>query len=631
MAATTLDLRRPVGAAAQPSAPLTLGRTSSTSVTQPQTSTSATSYGGTGAISTSLAQPSRVAKPPASTSTAGAYGGGGAISTMSPGGWTAAPSAAQPQAAFTRPAYAPGSTITGASSNHSTLTTPNPFGTGAYDMTPPSTLQAPGNNMANPGYSEQGLEATQNRLLEDPYAAQMQSQYQQTQNPSQGEDYLNQNLGSLQGPGAGEQYWSQVAGQFQDPFAGEQYARQATENYSPTGAASAFYDQAQQQYQDFTGYQGPQNAQGQYQQNAAYGPNASQSFYDQAQGDYETRGTYDDPNRAAGQYEQTQQAFGDLPIAEFDPFYDRARQLGVQSYNQNAAGRGVYGSSEALSGVGNVITDIEAQRANRSFDAEMQRAQELRARQGLLGEQARMGDLSGVAAFGANLAGTETYGNLANQAASQTTAQQTMLGNQANMADSQALGAQQANLEGLNIYGDLASSADSAESRRYEGSTNAMNQADRTALDRLGVGADAAFRVDDSNRADYATEAGAAANAANIGDQRTNTGIRAGDVGSDNDLARLDEFGEQSHTAEQDRQDRLQSEMDQAASLSRDVASVLGEAQDALLNADQKTFEDSWNAKILPALQAAGMSVQEQAAMRQTLMQVLQIGINATE
>src|SRR5690606_9123209 len=303
---------------------------------------------------------------------------------------------------------------------------------------PPSTFQDPGNNMVNPGYTEQAFGALQNRLMEDPSAGLLQDQYGQTQSASAGENFMNQNLGTLQGPGQGEQYWNQVQGQFMDPFSGEQFAREQAQALSPSGAAGAFNAQAQGQYDQFTGfsgagnaqgqygqsaaslaggtageqgmgqiagqygqigqYQGGNNALGQYQQNAGSGPMAGQTFYDQVGGSYNDVGRYTDQNRAGGQYEQTQGAFGDLPIAEFDPFYDRARQLATQDYNRQSAARGVYGSSEALSGIGNVITDIEAQRANRSFDAEMARAQEQRARQQLLGEQARMGDLSSLGA-----------------------------------------------------------------------------------------------------------------------------------------------------------------------------------------------------------------------------------------
>ncbi len=573
---------------------------------------------------------------------------------------------------------------------------------GAPGGAPKAPLQSPGNNMTNPGYTEQGLEHVQNRLLEDPYGQQTQNQYQQTQTPSAGESYLNQNLGTLDGPGQGSQYWNQQQGQFNSPFAGEQFTREATQNMSPTGAAGSFFDQSMQQYDQFTGYQGPQNtqgqygqssqqlangtqgeqglgqiagqydqigqyngpnqAQGQYQQNAGSGPLAGQQFYDQVAGQAGTTGRYSDPNLAAGQYSQTQQAFDDLPIANFDPFYDRASQLATQNYNRDAAGRGVYGSSEALSGVGNIITDIEAQRANRSFDAEMQRAQEQRARQGLLGEQARMGDLSSLAGFGANLAGLETFGNLANAAGNQTLGQQTMLGNQArqadvsatdafnqnlqgaqtfgnlneaqgrleldrnqllgnmaNNADSQALGAQQANISGLNAFGDLAGQADSAETNRFNARTGAMRDADRTTLDRLGLGADVAFRADDSERADFTAGANAAAQSGDLELGRERLGADIANMGSDNDLNRLDSFMGAANTAEDDRQSRQNSAINAAAQYSGALQSAI---QDGTLNAlrgDQQGFEDYFAAEIAPELQAAGLSQQQQDQIRQDI------------
>ena len=437
----------------------------------------------------------------------------------------------------------------------------SPNTTLAGSPTPTSTaLQNPGNNMVNPGYGEQAFTQTQNRLLEDPYAQTTQNLVGQASKPSAGQNYLNANLGTLNGPGQGEQYWNQVSGQFQDPFAGEQYARQATQNMSPTGPAGAFYNQAMGQYGDFTGYSGPQNTQGQYGQSQGQIGNAAQgeNMLGQLSQQYGNIGQYNDPNLAAGQYAQTQGAFGDMPIANFDPFYDRASQLGVQKYNQQASGRGVYGSSEALSGVGNVITDIEAQRANRSFDAEMQRAQEQRMRQQLLGEQARMGDLSSLSAFGANLSGAETFGNLANMQASQTVNRNQVLGNMANQADTQALGAQNANIAGVNAFGNLAGQADTAETNRFTASTNAMNNADRTAIDRLRAGSDIANSADDSHRADYTTSTNAATQAGNLDNSRLQTASGIANSGSANDLARLNSYNNTAQGAEGQRQNRVQ-------------------------------------------------------------------------
>ncbi len=415
-------------------------------------------------------------QPPRSGSYQG--GGSGAPIARLPGGVSTSGGGSNPLGV--RPGQAP------SSQGYNTFGIQNPgaaaFDTAATWQGPPT--QDPGNNWTNPGYGEQAFNYSQNMLLNDPYADAFQSQYDQTQQASQGEQFINQNLGSLSGPGQGEQDGNQVQGQYMSPCAGEQFTRQATQNFSPSGASGSFNNNLQGQYNDFVNYQGAGNSQGQYaasagqlgngtqaesnmagiaagysqygggnnalgqyQSNAGYGPMAAQSFFDQVGGSYDSMGRYTDPNLAAGQYAQTQGAFGDMPIAEFDPFYDRASQLATQDYNRQAAGRGVYGSSEALSGVGNVITDIEAQRANRSFDAEMQRTQEQRMRQQLLGEQARMGDLSSQGAFAANMSGLETFGNLANQAGNQTIAQQTMLGNQARNADLTGLDAFNANTD----------------------------------------------------------------------------------------------------------------------------------------------------------------------------------------
>jgi hypothetical protein len=53
---------------------------------------------------------------------------------------------------------------------------------------------------------------------------------------------------------------------------------------------------------------------------------------------------------------------------QFDAYYDRARDKAAGAANAQAAARGVYGSSQALNNVGNVIADVEAQRAKAGTD-----------------------------------------------------------------------------------------------------------------------------------------------------------------------------------------------------------------------------------------------------------------------
>ena len=63
---------------------------------------------------------------------------------------------------------------------------------------------------------------------------------------------------------------------------------------------------------------------------------------------------------------------------QFDAAYDRARDKAVGTANAQAASRGVYGSSAALSNVGNVIADVEAARAGAASNFALQNAKNQR-------------------------------------------------------------------------------------------------------------------------------------------------------------------------------------------------------------------------------------------------------------
>jgi len=492
-------------------------------------------------------------------------------------------------------------------------------------LKPPSPLKPLATtDQTNPGYGEQALNLTQNRLLEDPFAATQANLAGQAGTPSAGQNYMNQNLGSLDGPGQGEQYWNQQSGQFQDPFAGEQYARQSTAGYSPAGAASAFNTQAQGQYNDFTGYTGPGNAQGQYGQSQGLIGNGTQgqnNMADIASG-YGDNGQYTGANLAAGQYSQTQGAFGDMPLPDSaDPYYDRAIQLGTQTYNQGAAGRGVYGSSEALSGVGNVITDLNAKRAQTAFGNQMAITQEQRARQELLGNQARMGDLSGTDAFAANMKGVETYGNLNNQMGQLQNQSVDILGNQANAADTQATNAQNSNIAGLNALSSAANNADTAESRRYEGSNTAMNNADRTQIDRVRAGADIADMADDNARADYDSSNSAANTANDNRDQSLATSSNIAHTGSQDDLNRITSLDNTAQGAENQRQTRSQANLDNLFRRDKVVADMVGKAMEGMNAAAQTDFENWATAELAPIMNDANLSAQEKQAKINALIE----------
>jgi hypothetical protein len=479
-------------------------------------------------------------------------------------------------------------------------------------------------DQVNPGYGVQALNLTQNRLLEDPFAGTQANLAGQAQQPSAGQNQLDKNLGSLDGPGNGQQVWNQVAGQYQDPFAGEQFSRQSTAGYSPSGPASAFNSQAQGQYDNFTGYTGPGNAQGQYgqsQQQIGNGTQGQNNMADIASG-YGSNGQYTGANLAAGQYSQTQGAFGDMPLPDSaDPYYDRAIQLGTQTYNQGAAGRGVYGSSEALSGVGNVITDLNAKRAQTAFGNQMAITQEQRARQELLGNQARMGDLSGTDAFAANMKGVETYGNLNNQMGQLQNESMSILGNQANAADSQALGAQNSNIAGLNALGSAAQNADSAEARRFEGSNAAMNAADRTQIDRTKMGADIADMADDNEREDFRASTDAADRANDNRDQGLATASSIAHTGSSDDLAHVNSFNSTAQGAEGQRQTQAQAQLDDMFRRDKVVADMVGKAMEGMDAAAQTDFENWATSELAPIMNDANLSAQDKQAKINALIE----------
>lgn len=410
----------------------------------------------------------------------------------------------------------------------------------------PSVLQDPGNNWTNPGYGEQALQATQNQWLNDPFASSEQQFINQAGSPSQGEQTLN-NMGTLSGSGQGSQYWNQQQGQFNGPTSGQQYTQQATSQLGPT---------------------------------------SSSAFYNTAMGNYPSAGQYQGGNNSLSQYGATQAAFGSSPLpstTSADPYYDRSEQLGVQAYNNDAASRGVYGSSQTLSGVGNVVSGIEAARAQNAFQNQMSVDQEERQREALLGTQAQAADTTGINAFNAGTQATQTYGN-------------------------------------------LASSADQANTNQYIASTSAMNQADANQTQRLSVGGTLANNADTTARENYTASANAATQAGQLANNRTSVGGNLAGQASSNDTARLQGFTSAASSAENQRQGR---ESGAVSMTQNDMNAALGQLSDAQKQSfanNQQAFDDWYNATIAPQRQAAGLSQQQIDAERQAYFAAIQQG-----
>lgn len=129
-------------------------------------------------------------------------------------------------------------------------------------------------------------------------------------------------------------------------------------------------------------------------------------------------------NPAAQAYQEFQQRRPDLASDPgLDPYYQNAQRKALEGINQNAAARGVYGSSAAMDMGNEAITNLRAEQANREADYNLQRMAEQRGWEGLGGQLAGqqsasqlgwaqgMGNL-GLGAEGMDLARQQGAGSL---------------------------------------------------------------------------------------------------------------------------------------------------------------------------------------------------------------------------
>lgn len=154
-------------------------------------------------------------------------------------------------------------------------------------------------------------------------------------------------------------------------------------------------------------------------------PGAGQQFWNGIQGSYNTMGNglssgYTGPNNAQEAYGMTKGMLPGSLQPQFDAYYDRMKQKVMSDVNSQAAARGAYGSNTALNNTIGAGLDVEAQRAKAATDFMLADSQNQMAWQGLLGNQARGADLSGLGIFGSKVAGANydldkarTFGELA--------------------------------------------------------------------------------------------------------------------------------------------------------------------------------------------------------------------------
>lgn len=105
-------------------------------------------------------------------------------------------------------------------------------------------------------------------------------------------------------------------------------------------------------------------------------PGVQEQFWDQNQKLW-TNGAFQGPGQGEQFWNQVQgnynKASADL-TPQFNAYYDQAAHNAASSANNQAASRGVYGSSQALNGVNGAVANVESQRAKASTDFMFQNA-----------------------------------------------------------------------------------------------------------------------------------------------------------------------------------------------------------------------------------------------------------------
>ena len=150
-------------------------------------------------------------------------------------------------------------------------------------------------------------------------------------------------------------------------------------------------------------------------QRAAAGPGGGQQFVSNLQSQY--GGMIGGANPTAHAYQQFQQNRPDIrQDAGLDPYYQNAQRRALEGINQNAASRGAYGSSAALAGGQEAITNLAAEQANREADYHLRRMGEQRGWESLAGQLAgqqsasQLGWAQGLGGLG--LAGEQLGANI---------------------------------------------------------------------------------------------------------------------------------------------------------------------------------------------------------------------------
>ncbi len=155
-----------------------------------------------------------------------------------------------------------------------------------------------------------------------------------------------------------------------------------------------------------------------YLSNAA--PSASADSVKADMAEIATGNGYTGPNNSQTAFDMTKGMLPGSMQPQFDQYYDRMKDKVMSDVNSQSAARGAYGSNTALNNTIGAGLDVEAQRAKANTDFMLADSANQMGWQGLLGNQGRAADLTGLQTFDSKLKGSQfgldklgTFGDLA--------------------------------------------------------------------------------------------------------------------------------------------------------------------------------------------------------------------------
>lgn len=200
--------------------------------------------------------------------------------------------------------------------------------------------------------------------------------------------------------------------------------------------------------------------------NAFANPGAFENFYEGVAGQFNNRPVA--TNRAEVAYDQYERDRPDLGPSELGTYYDHAKKRTSEDMNAQLAARGSFNTSRGVQQVGDALTGLEAERANREADHDLARSADARAWATGRSGAAQGADASSRGLAQTDLAQTLGYGGLALN----------------------AQGAEEGRL--LNDLG-VQTGLDAQEFGRLSGALNAGSVAGQSHAGRIGMGWDALF------------------------------------------------------------------------------------------------------------------------------------------